>query len=247
MSTDNAPLAATTGQVSRIALKLPPFWRANVRLWILQCDNAFLYSGITADETKYAALVANIDSETLSHVSDIVLNPPAQNKYQALAQRLISEFAESETLIIKKLLSDLQLGDDRPSQLLRKMKELSANRLDDNFLKNLWMQRMPPHISTILSASSESLDNSSKIADKIAEVSMPHSVFATTSSVPPPAPESPMEKLERQISELTRKVDELSTRNSRSPYRRSSTNRRRSNSRNEQRPSGMCYYHRRFQ
>ncbi|GFT77884.1 hypothetical protein TNCV_3074871 [Trichonephila clavipes] len=53
------------------------FWKSNVRLWIAQCDHAFTFSGISSDDTKYSALVANLDAETLSYVSDIVLSPPA--------------------------------------------------------------------------------------------------------------------------------------------------------------------------
>ncbi|GFV22557.1 uncharacterized protein TNCV_2077491 [Trichonephila clavipes] len=91
---------------------------------IAQCDHAFTFSGISSDDTKYSALVANLDAETLSYVSDIVLSPPKSDKYQTLSQRLITQFSDSETQTIKKLLTDLQLGDEKPSHLLRKMKEL---------------------------------------------------------------------------------------------------------------------------
>ncbi|GFT73623.1 hypothetical protein TNCV_3096481 [Trichonephila clavipes] len=58
----------------------------------------------------------------LSYVSDIVLSPPNSDKYHTLSQRLITQFSDSETQKIKKLLTDLQLGDEKPSHLLRKMK-----------------------------------------------------------------------------------------------------------------------------
>ncbi|GFT37967.1 hypothetical protein TNCV_4402101 [Trichonephila clavipes] len=35
------------------------------------------------------------------------------------------------------------------------MKEMSNGQLQDDFLQSLWLQRMPPHIQTVLSASSE--------------------------------------------------------------------------------------------
>ncbi|GFV15579.1 integrin alpha-PS1 [Trichonephila clavipes] len=76
--------------------------------------------GISSDDTKYSALVANLDAETLSYVSDIVLSPPNSDKYHTLSQRLITQFSDSETQKIKKLLTDLQLGDEKPSHLLRK-------------------------------------------------------------------------------------------------------------------------------
>ncbi|GFX85316.1 hypothetical protein TNCV_3606191 [Trichonephila clavipes] len=68
-------MTSETVEIARIALRLPPFWKSNVRPWIAQCDHAFTFSGIPSDDTKYSALVANLDAETLSYVSDIVLSP----------------------------------------------------------------------------------------------------------------------------------------------------------------------------
>ncbi|GFS71976.1 hypothetical protein NPIL_465131 [Nephila pilipes] len=50
------------------------------------------------------------------------------------------------------------------------MKELAGTALNDDFLRNLWLQRLPAKIQTILSVSSEKLENLAKLADKIAEV-----------------------------------------------------------------------------
>ncbi|GFX02171.1 uncharacterized protein TNCV_1750561 [Trichonephila clavipes] len=93
-------MTSETFEVARIALRLPPFWKSNVRLWIAQCDHAFTFSGISSDDTKYSALVANLDAETLSYVSDIVLSPPNSDKYHTLSQRLITNLA---TRRLKKL------------------------------------------------------------------------------------------------------------------------------------------------
>ncbi|GFS72902.1 uncharacterized protein TNCV_2946631 [Trichonephila clavipes] len=90
-------MTSETVEVSSIALRLPPFWKSNVRLWIAKCDHAFTFSGISSDYTKYSALVANLDAETVSYVSDIVLSPPNSDKYHTLSQRLITQFSESET------------------------------------------------------------------------------------------------------------------------------------------------------
>ncbi|GFW79506.1 retrovirus-related Pol polyprotein from transposon 297 [Trichonephila clavipes] len=142
-------MTSETVEVARIALRLPPFWKSNVRLWIAQCDHAFTFSGISSDDTKYSALVANLDAETL-----------------------------------------LRLGDEKPSHLLRKMKELSNGQLQDDFLQSLWLQRMPPHIQTVLSASSEPLDKLAIIADKVSEVVGASSTICAATTVPPPSQSS---------------------------------------------------------
>ncbi|GFX35426.1 retrovirus-related Pol polyprotein from transposon opus [Trichonephila clavipes] len=240
--------------VARIALRLPPFWKSNVRLWIAQCDHAFTFSGISSDDTKYSALVANLDAETLSYVSDIVLSPPNSDKYHTLSQRLITQFSDSETQKIKKLLTDLQLGDEKPSHLLRKMKELSNGQLQDDFLQSLWLQRMPPHIQTVLSASSEPLDKLAIIADKVSEVVGASSTICAATIVPPPSQSSScsaqptMDSLARQIQELSLQVAELTRERNSSRHQLYSSDRRRSHSRSRSvnRGSGICYYHRRY-
>ncbi|GFW76109.1 uncharacterized protein TNCV_2057561 [Trichonephila clavipes] len=167
------------------------------------------------DDTKYSALVANLDAETLSYVSDIVLSLPNSDKYHTLSQRLITQFTDSETQKIKKLLTDLQLGDEKPSHLLRKMKELSNGQLQDDFLQSLWIQRMPPHIQTVLSASSEPLDKLAIIADKVSEVVGASSTTCAATTIPPPSQSSScsvqptMDSLVRQIQELSLQVAEL--------------------------------------
>ncbi|GFW04728.1 RT_RNaseH_2 domain-containing protein [Trichonephila clavipes] len=247
-------MTSETVEVARIALRLPPFWKSNVRLWIAQCDHAFTFSGISSDDTKYSALVANLDAETLSYVSDIVLSPPNSDKYHTLSQRLITQFSDSDTQKIKKLLTDLQLGDEKPFHLLRKMKELSNGQLQDDFLQSLWLQRMPPHIQTVLSASSESLDKLAIIADKVSEVVGASSTICAAKTVPPPSQSSScsaqptMDSLARQIQELSLQVAELTRERNSSRHQRYSSDRRRSHSRSRSvnRGSGICYYHRHY-
>ncbi|GFW60479.1 transposon Tf2-8 polyprotein [Trichonephila clavipes] len=247
-------MTSETVEVARIALRLPPFWKSNVRLWIAQCDHAFTFSGISSDDTKYSALVANLDAETLSYVSDIVLSPPNSDKYHTLSQRLITQFSDSETQKIKKLLTDLQLGDEKPSHLLRKMKELSNGQLQDDFLQSLWLQRMPPHIQTVLSASSEPLDKLATIADKVSEVVGSSSTICAAKTVPPPSQSSScsaqptMDSLARQLQELSLQVAELTRERNSSRHQRYSSDRRRSHSRSRSvnRGSGICYYHLRY-
>ncbi|GFU75325.1 uncharacterized protein TNCV_4893601 [Trichonephila clavipes] len=100
-------MTSWTVEVARISLRLPPFMKSNVRLLIAQCDHAFTFSGISSDDTKYPALVSNLDDETLSYVLNIVLRPPNSDRYHTLSQRLITQFSDSETQKIKKLLTDL--------------------------------------------------------------------------------------------------------------------------------------------
>lgn len=254
-------------QIARVGLKLPPLWKNNIKLWFVQVESNFQIAGITQDVTKYNALIASIDPESLSAVSDILYNAPVEQKYDTLKQRLISEFSDSENRQIRKLLSELQLGDEKPSHLLRKMRQLANNSLNDDFLKNLWFQRLPAEIQTILSVSSESLDNLAKLADKIAEVrSDPLGIsLIGHGACSRPIPEAQSKEnsgtqlteiaaLKLEISALGKQVERLSRqifrtpfskrRNSKSPFRHGSGNRQ--NFANNYSNSDYCFYHNRF-
>lgn len=111
---------ASNTQVSKLSIKLAPLWESNIKFWFAQVKSNFELSWITVDATKYTNIVAIIIRETLSAVTDILLNPPTQNKYVSLKERLLQEFAESKNKQILKLLSELQLGNKNNSHLLRK-------------------------------------------------------------------------------------------------------------------------------
>ncbi|GFT16560.1 retrovirus-related Pol polyprotein from transposon opus [Trichonephila clavipes] len=117
------------------------------------------------------------------------------------------------------------------------MKELSNGQLQDDILQSLWLQRMPPHIQTVLSASSEPLDKLAIIADKVSEVVGASSTICAATTVPPPSQSSScsaqptMDSLARQIQELSLQVAELTRERNSSRHQRYSSDRRRSHSR----------------
>ncbi|KAL7724852.1 hypothetical protein ACLKA6_012837 [Drosophila palustris] len=89
--------------------------------------------------------------------------------YGNLKRNIIERFCESEQKKIQKLLSDIDLGDRRPTQLLNELRGLAKDRINEDFLKSLWMQRLPPHARAILQASNDDLSGMAKLADKILE------------------------------------------------------------------------------
>ncbi|GFW36377.1 retrovirus-related Pol polyprotein from transposon opus [Trichonephila clavipes] len=113
---------------------------------------------------------------------------------------------------------------------------------------------MPPHIQTVLSASSKPLDKLAIIADKVSEVVGASSTICAATTVPPPSQSSScsaqpaMDYLARQIQELSLQVAELTRERNSSRHQRYSSDRRRSHSRSRSvnRGSGICYYHRRY-
>lgn len=233
--------------LARVAFKAPPFWKQNPKLYFAQIESQFVIAGITQDETKYHHVVAAIETDVIAQISDIILNPPTNLKYEALKNRLVEQFTDSETHQLKLLLQELQLGDDRPTQLVRKMRDLSPE-LPKDILKNLWLQRLPTAVQQILAISEGDLDTLAKMADKILEVTDSASIHAVEESK---AGCSDCHKLRKQVANLSKSLEDLQEsrprwrRQYRSPPGRRFS-RSRSSSRRFDRSAGICWFHHRF-
>lgn len=239
MQTPNSDLPMATNAIS---VKIPPFWETSPELWFANIEAQFSVSGITADQTKYYYVVSALNSETLSYVSDIVLTPPNEDKYATLKQRLVTEFSDSEHKRIKALLSELVLGDDKPSHLLRKMRTLGGTTVGDDILKTLWLQRLPQSAQAILSVSEGALDKLSVLADKIIEVTPlnTNKVYEVKTET-----DNEISQLKEQIASLSTKIDRLSRARDRTPNFR---NNRKFFSKSPKRNKtyDFCWYHFKF-
>lgn len=169
-------------RVERVTIKPPPFWRENPRLWFSHLEAQFATSGIKADETKYYYTVAALDEQMLKLVSDIVTNPPINEKYSSIKKALVENLTESETQRLQRLLQGMDLGDQKPSQLLRQMRACNEFQLQDSVLQSLWLQRLPQQVQAVLAASTGKLEELALLADKIAETFSANTVFSVSNS-----------------------------------------------------------------
>jgi len=146
-------------------------------------------------------------------------------------------------------LRDLELGDKKPSYLLREMQQLAGDQLADDMLKNLWLQHLPVQVQTILTTCSDSLSNLSKMADKIHEVSEVSTVATVnTEKQYKCQTNNSHSDLELQIISLKKAIEELSQRG-RNKDRRDDKQYRRTRSKShdqKEREDGLCYFHSKF-
>ncbi|GFQ93499.1 uncharacterized protein TNCT_342891 [Trichonephila clavata] len=142
-------VSAESSEINRVAVKPPPFWRNKPNLWFFQLEAQFDVANITQDQTKYNIVLSALDEHILDFIEGISFNPPTENKYIALKSALLNRLTDSEEAKLKKLLGDLQLGDCRPSDLLRQMKSLAGSKISKEFLKTLWYKRLPQQVQLL--------------------------------------------------------------------------------------------------
>ena len=236
--------------VAAVSLKLPPFWPGDPQVWFVQVEAQFATRSIASQKTRFDYIVASLSLEIASEVRDLILQPPAENPYDTLKDQLIKRTAALEQRRLQQLFNTEELGDRKPSQLLRKMQQLlgdKAGATDASFIRELFLQRLPGKVRMVLASTSDttSIDELAQLADKIVEVAAP-SVSAYTNSSSGPTWKGELDRLRTEVVGLKQLIKSLSVPSRDKGYRRS---RSRSHSPNptdastNTDPSSLCWYH----
>lgn len=231
------PPGAERPQIHRVALKIPPFWAEEPMLWFAQIESQFAVGGITQDATKYAYVLANIETKYAKEIREIIINPPANNKYEKIKETLIRRLSLSPEQQTRQLLEQEEMGDRKPSQFLRHLRSFSNSAISEQLLRTLWLSRLPFQVQAILATrQNDNLEDLAEQADRIHEVS---NRTATVASIQPTATSG----LEQEVKELTKQVASLANRFEKKDRKRE---RSRSSSRERKEDRSICFYHQRF-
>lgn len=241
--------------------KVPAFWKARPELWFYQVESVFSSNRITADSTKYHLTVAALDSDALEKVSDIIASPPESGKYDLLKTSLLKRLTESADKQLHKALTELHLGDLKPSQLLRRMRSLVGDRASEDVLRVRWIALLPPATQNFLKIFRETrLDELASAADELTDTALPPSVAAVSCHSLPPAERLSSSDTSGAVSAELKQIREALTGliaiNRQILSKVNITpGRSRSRSSHDVRPprdrsltptGGVCYYHKRF-
>jgi hypothetical protein len=195
---DSSPPA----EVSRMAVRLPPFWAERPAVWFAQAAALFFLAGVSSETTKFFHVISQLDHRYGAEVEDIITSPPERGPYTKLRNELVQRLSPSREQRIRQLLTLEEMGDRKPSQFLRHLRGLGPD-VPEEFLRTIWSNRLPPNIQTTLAGQQEcSLDAAARCADRISEVA-PQPALA---SVGPP----PNTTLLQEIDDLSRQVSALS-------------------------------------
>jgi hypothetical protein len=259
----NGTMHLSTGvDTFRVGVRIPPFWPQEPAVWFAQVEGQFTLSNITSDATKFYYVLSQLEHQYAAEVKDIIVNPPATNKYEKLKSELIKRLSDSREKEIKNLLLHEELGDRKPSQFLRHLQHIAGPQVPEDFLKTMWTSRLPFNIQGAIATQPQStLDSLAELADRVWDISPGTPQVASTSNN---AENSAIERMAHQISELTRRMEVLTTEvqssRSRPKFRNGGKQQQRSHSRDNSQHRGsykrsqssyrkfpVCWYHFKFQ
>nr|XP_049464884.1 uncharacterized protein K02A2.6-like [Anopheles coluzzii] len=168
--------------------------------------------------------MAQVPPNKLTELRSIIDGTPAVEKYAYIKAKLIGYFADSQQRRLQRVLSDMPLGDKKPSQLLNEMKRVAGNSLSEPVLIDLWASRLPPHAQAAVIASRGDAADKTTIADAIVDSMSLRSINAVERSNAAMAPghvadatksttaytaNDPISDLRKEIAELSRRLENV--------------------------------------
>ncbi|UYV60622.1 K02A2.6-like [Cordylochernes scorpioides] len=128
----------------------------------------FKINNITTEETKFNYLVSQLDPKYVENIWDIV-SSESKTKFADSKARLLNWFKESENARIKRLITGVELGNMKPSQLLQKLRAIATPDISEKLIRTLWLDKLPDSFKAILLVSDEDVDKLAAMADKITD------------------------------------------------------------------------------
>ncbi|BHF62840.1 hypothetical protein SprV_0200582600 [Sparganum proliferum] len=134
-------------------------------------EAVFSTSRITSERTRYSYVVQSLSFDVAVDVDDLLDPIPANDSYTQL-NTVIQRVAKSANRMLRELFTQVELGDQTPSQLMRHMRSLLAGRhMDEAIFRQIWLDKLPVPMQQVLAmlGISISLDKMANHADRINE------------------------------------------------------------------------------
>ncbi|BHF78145.1 hypothetical protein SprV_0602125600 [Sparganum proliferum] len=159
--------------IHAVNFTLPDFWQHAPELYFIRIESAFYSANITKELSKFHKLVEVLPANIISQVQPLLVKPPADVPYTALKAEILRLNAVSDRQRYHQLIKEESLGDRKPSELLRRMRSLLGDmQVDEKLVKEMFLERLPADVQTILASGSQDLTLShlAEMADRMIEV-----------------------------------------------------------------------------
>ena len=229
------------------SFRVPPFMPTKTGIWFSILEKYFGVAGIINDEEKALALIGFLEPQYLAQIEDTVTNLPAAGQYETLKTELIRALTELDSAKVERLVEREEMGDRKPSQFYNDLKKLASPFASDEFILNLWRNRLLDRIREVLAAVDDTdIDKLIRAADKTEEAYNRNEQRAhreTTVSEPPPYT-CKNDALPAEISRLREKMKAMEIGGYHRPRQRSNSRirpRHHLHSRYKPRQDGICF------
>ncbi|XP_044591995.1 uncharacterized protein LOC123270122 [Cotesia glomerata] len=135
--------------------RFPEFVAADPEMWFAMVESQFLRNRIIDKQQQYLQVLSSIPSRYVTEVRDIIMKPLSAALYDELKEQLIKRLSISQEEKTRKLLEGEKMGDEKPSQYLRRLQAQAGSSFPDSLLKTLWLRGLPEKYQTAMATQQE--------------------------------------------------------------------------------------------
>ena len=243
------------------SITAPRFNSADIVTWFTLLDWCFRTNKITSSEEKFCIATNALDDHAYWDFKDVIADVPAAEPYEYFKAQALKRKGTSNDERIRKLLQREEIGDRKPSEYLRHLRNVAGTTGSDELIRTLWMDGLPVSVQAVVAGCRKeaTFEELSDIADRVNGVIQPK-----------PAPRGRVEPIgspwqdqitnlnyqmaimQDQMRDLQVSAVDRTERRDEANFGRVQRGRRydRSNSRNRRRSASrnhyICFYHARF-
>ena len=117
-----------------------PAFLGDVRVWFAQLESYFAANDISSEHRQQHITFSAFKASLISTIKNIITKPPPGSTYERVKHEVLLRTSLSAEKRFQTLVNDEHLGDRKPSQLLRCMRELVKNAHADSTRNNFSFQ-----------------------------------------------------------------------------------------------------------
>ncbi|XP_044584896.1 uncharacterized protein LOC123265273 [Cotesia glomerata] len=236
--------------------RLPELVAADPEMWFAMIESQFVRNHITDKQQQYLQVLSSIPSRYATEVRDIIMKPLTAALYDELKVQLIKRLSVSQEEKTRKLLEGEKMGDEKPSQYLRRLQAQAGSSFPDHLLKTLWLRGLPEKYQTAMATQQEkAVTAMAEVADFIHGLLPSRPSIAEVAITRDTQLALTMQQLHLEIAEIKNHLGIMNARGSEAEFyrrgrsqtpHRGHNSQQRPRSRSLQRgprPPGMCWYH----
>ncbi|XP_014476532.1 PREDICTED: uncharacterized protein LOC106745440 [Dinoponera quadriceps] len=129
----------------------------------------FVRYGILDQPSRFHHLLMHLSEDLITLDMEKIINSARpESMYSEVKEALLKSHSESAEQKVRRLISELHLDNEPPSQLLRRMQRVANSEVGPSFVRQIWLDRLPRDLRVALAFSEHlPVDNLAELADRI--------------------------------------------------------------------------------
>ena len=133
------------------------------RLW-----GVFFEGACHDDHQRYLDVMSSLTPRMAGEVRDVIMRPHDNDSYTTLRRELIKRLCSTQEEKTHKLLENVVMEDEKPSQYLRRLQALAGSAVPEDLLRTLWMRGLPEKLKpTMATQTGKTLPDMAEVADSV--------------------------------------------------------------------------------